>query len=126
MPPPDTQARAAFFQSTVARPEIASVLRCGMLAWKWPLVFHLTMSDLCQPFLHSESEVAALAAASEGMSGSDLAAACRDAACAPVRELLAAVQAGTLAMCDLAVAPVRPVACADFHFAVKRTRSIVE
>ncbi|PSC75328.1 putative phytol kinase chloroplastic [Micractinium conductrix] len=106
VPPPDAAARAAFFTSTAARPEVAARL--------------------------SSNEVAELAAATEGLTGSDLAAVCRDAAMAPVRELLrgaatgglqnamAAAAAGAAAGQQGLMAALRPVTAADFAAAVER------
>jgi SpoVK/Ycf46/Vps4 family AAA+-type ATPase len=61
VPLPDAPARAAFLSAMLARPEINS---------------HL-----------SDSELETLTAATEGFSGSDMAAVCRQAAMAPLREL---------------------------------------
>jgi SpoVK/Ycf46/Vps4 family AAA+-type ATPase len=68
VPNPDAAARAAFLAAMLARPEVDSRLGPG--------------------------EVDAIAAATEGFSGSDMACLCRHAAMAPVRELLAAARAG--------------------------------
>lgn len=63
IPLPDAPARRAFFRQLLARPEIDAAL--------------------------SPADLEELVAASDGYSGSDLAAVCREAAMEPVRELLA-------------------------------------
>lgn len=55
--------------------------------------------------------------ATEGFTGSDLAAACRDAAMAPVRELLACQPTWLTS----GQADFRPLVSADFMDAVRRT-----
>ena len=68
----------------------------------------------------SEAELQQLVAATDGATGSDLAAACRQAALAPVRTLLAS---GALALTPGAPPPaLRPVCFADFAAAVRKTR----
>lgn len=62
VPVPDSMAREAFFQSVLARPEIAAAL--------------------------STADITQLVQQTEGYSGSDLSDLCRTAALAPVRELL--------------------------------------
>lgn len=68
MPNPNAPARAVFLRAVLARPEVESAL--------------------------APEEVDAVAAATEGFSGSDMACLCRQAAMAPVRELLAAARGG--------------------------------
>lgn len=68
MPNPDAAARGAFLAAMLARPEVEADL--------------------------APCDVAALAAATGGFSGSDMACLCRHAAMAPVRELLAAARRG--------------------------------
>lgn len=61
--------------------------------------------------------------ATEGFTGSDLAVACREAAMAPVRELLASEGLHSPANpLTLGQAVFRPLICADFMEAVMKTR----
>ncbi|KAI7838586.1 hypothetical protein COHA_007657 [Chlorella ohadii] len=90
VPPPDAAARAAFFAATVQRPEIAS---------------HL-----------SDAELERLAALTEGCTGSDLSVLCRDAAMAPLREL---VQSGGLVCCT-AEPVLRAITATDFEAAAHK------
>ncbi|GAB4818520.1 hypothetical protein N2152v2_005566 [Parachlorella kessleri] len=66
VPIPDLAARQAFFMSTVQQPEISSSL--------------------------SNDELSSLAHQTEGCTGSDLSVICRDAAMAPLRQLMREVQ----------------------------------
>jgi SpoVK/Ycf46/Vps4 family AAA+-type ATPase len=65
----------------------------------------------------SEDEVQQLAEATQGCTGSDLSVLCRDAAMAPLRELMAS---GALQQRGLADVSVRPVTYADFAAAVQK------
>ncbi|KAI3427001.1 hypothetical protein D9Q98_006945 [Chlorella vulgaris] len=90
VPAPDCTARAAFFRATLRRPEIAS---------------HL-----------SDEEVQQLVAATSGFTGSDLAVACRHAAMAPLKELVASG-----ALQQQAPVELRTLTYADFSEAVQTT-----
>ncbi|KAL4444228.1 hypothetical protein ABPG75_011965 [Micractinium tetrahymenae] len=99
VPPPDAAARVAFFASAAARPEFGAAL--------------------------SEAELAQLAAATNGCTGSDLAAMCREAAMVPVRELLTGWRCGGGSGGGgngggLQLAHVRPVGCADLLAAIAK------
>ena len=67
--------------------------------------------------LCSEDEVQQLAEATQGCTGSDLSVLCRDAAMAPLRELMAS---GALQQRGLDDVSVRPVTYADFAAAVQK------
>lgn len=70
----------------------------------------------------SEAEVEQLVAATEGFTGSDLAVLCREAAMAPLRELVAAgALHGLEGPGGAAVPPIRPVSYTDFAGAVHKT-----
>jgi SpoVK/Ycf46/Vps4 family AAA+-type ATPase len=78
---------------------------------------HLFLLDCLHTCMRSEDEVQQLAAATQGCTGSDLSVLCRDAAMAPLRELMAS---GALQQRGLADASVRPVTYADFTAAVRK------
>ncbi len=69
----------------------------------------------------SEAEVEQLVAATEGYTGSDLAVLCREAAMAPLRELVAAdALDGVKALSRGLMPAIRPVSYADFAGAVHK------
>ena len=132
VPPPDATARAAFFASAAARPEVAAALRCGAAGLRGGLAsacaggsaLHGPSAGATTPACPapgSADDVAGLAAETEGCTGSDLAVVCREAVMAPLRELVRGAGGGGVAAALAAAAGgLRPVAAADFVAAVAR------
>lgn len=138
VPPPDAQARAAFFLSTALRPEVAAHLRSagegrlqgqGEVKGRWQAgadgeeetmrACCCSAAQCCRSRTRSEDEAALLAAVTDGCTGSDLSALCREAAMAPLREIM---QSGALAR-GLTDVTVRPVSFDDFAAAAEKLSS---